>query len=335
MKYLVTGSAGFVGYHVSNALLEAGNEVVGIDSFTDYYDPALKRARSALLEAHPGYRAENFSILDADRLQDVVAEHAPRRAVHLAAQPGVRYSLENPRAYVETNIIGTLNLIEAIRHSPDGIDHLLVASTSSAYGANADLPYRETDRTAFPISTYAATKIGVEALTHSYAHLFKMPTTCFRFFTVYGPWGRPDMAPFIFTKAILEQKQIDVYGDGSSRRDYTFIDDLVGAVGRLADLPPEVSHTREQWDSSSPAAPWRAVNIGGGSSVSLMDFIGTLEDVTGMPALLSHTSTQPGDVRATQCDVTMLEALVGESPSTPLSVGLKQTVDWYKSHFTV
>lgn len=334
MKYLVTGAAGFVGYHLCSALLAEGHEVLGIDAFTDYYDPQLKRDRNSELEKHDRYSLEEFSILDGDRLAQVTAAFSPDRVAHLAAQPGVRYSLENPHAYVATNVVGTLNLLEAIRHAGGRLDHLLIASTSSVYGANASFPYREVDRTAFPISIYAATKSSIEALTHSYSHLFDIPTTCFRFFTVYGPWGRPDMAPLIFTRAVLAGDEIEIFGDGTSRRDYTFVGDLIDAVVRLADLAPTTTSSIESWDSRSPEAAWRTVNIGGGSSVSLETFISTLEEVIGTPARRHHVGTQPGDVRATESDVTLLRQVIGDSPSTPLKAGLTQTVDWYRSYFS-
>jgi len=335
VKYLITGAAGFVGFHSARALLDAGHEVLGIDNFSPYYDPNLKRARNALLEKSANYRLDEFSILDHERLSGALESFTPDRVLHLAAQPGVRYSLENPHAYVETNIVGTLNLLEAIRRSTPGLDHLLVASTSSTYGANVSFPFRETDRTAFPISIYAATKSSAEALTHSYSHLFDIPTTCFRFFTVYGPWGRPDMAPYIFTKAMLEGQEIEIFGDGTSRRDYTYVGDLVSAVLRLADVSPSCSGPDGPNDSDSPAARWRTVNIGGGTSVVLNDFIATLEEAVGKPAMRRNSGTQPGDVRATESDVSYLDSLIGEAPSTPLSVGLAETVAWYRDHFNI
>jgi UDP-glucuronate 4-epimerase len=311
MKFLITGSAGFIGFHLAARLLEEGHEVTGVDGLTAYYDVSLKQARHALLNAKPGFREEVLMLEDAAAIADLVKASSPEVVVHLAAQAGVRYSLENPRAYIESNLVGTFNLLEAVRDQ--NLRHLLIASTSSVYGDNPNLPFTESDRTAHPVSLYAATKGSGELISHSYSHLWAIPTTAFRFFTVYGPWGRPDMALFKFVDAILEDRPIDVFNDGDLERDFTYIDDLIEAVCRLIDRPPEPGRPVEG-DSLSPSAPWRVVNIGRGEPVKLMDFIAAAEQVLGRKAKLNFLPMQPGDVRRTFADSDLLDTLTGYRP---------------------
>ena len=329
MKAFVTGTAGFIGFHLASRLLEAGHDVVGYDGFTDYYDPTLKRARVAQLDSSPRFRQVEGRLEDASALDAAIRHAAPEVVFHLAAQAGVRYSLEHPQSYIQSNVVGTANLLEVLRRMPPR--HLLFASTSSIYGGNIKTPFSETDRTDAPASLYAATKKSGEALVHSYAHLFGIASTCVRFFTVYGPWGRPDMAPFKFTDAILKGDPIDVYGHGNMRRDFTFVDDLVAAMVRLADLPPQVGQPVEA-DSLSPIAPFRTVNIGGGQPVELMDFIAAIERAVGRKAVLNMMDMQQGDVVATEADTGLLRALVGELPQTSLEDGVRQFADWYRAY---
>lgn len=333
-RALVTGSAGFIGYHLCQRLLQDGYEVVGFDGLTDYYDVALKERRQAMLLQSPGFRAVN-ALLETDGvLQDQVAEAQPDIIVHLAAQAGVRYSIDNPRSYVDANLIGTFNLLEAVRATP--CKHLLIASTSSVFGANTEMPYAETHKADSQMSFYAATKKATEAMAHSYAHLYGMPTTMFRFFTVYGPWGRPDMALFKFTKAILNGDPIDVYNHGDMRRDFTYIDDLVSGIRLLVDAvpqrPAEASEIAEG-DSLSPVAPWRVVNIGNSEPVPLMDFIEAIEEATGQTAQKNFLPMQPGDVPATWADATLLRQLTGYAPKTELRDGVGRFVSWYRDHY--
>jgi UDP-glucuronate 4-epimerase len=330
MKAFVTGTAGFIGFHLASRLLEAGHEVVGFDGFTDYYDPALKRARVAQLEIHPRFRQVEGRLEDAPSLDSAIRHAVPEVVFHLAAQAGVRYSLEHPQSYIQSNVVGTTNLLEVLRRLPPR--HLIFASTSSIYGGNTKSPFSETDRTDAPASLYAATKKSGEALVHSYAHLFGIASTCVRFFTVYGPWGRPDMAPFKFTDAILKGSPIDVYGHGNMRRDFTYVDDLVAAMVRLADLPPQVGQPVEA-DSLSPIAPFRTVNIGGGQPVELMDFIRAIESAAGRKAILNMMDMQPGDVVATEADTTLLRNLVGAVPETDIGTGVARFVEWYRSYY--
>ena len=330
MRLLVTGSAGFIGFHLANRLLDEGHRVLGIDGLTPYYDVGLKRRRHAVLNEREGFSEQIFMLEDASRLAEVAEAFAPEVIVHLAAQAGVRYSVENPRAYIESNVVGTFNLLEASRGL--NIRHLLLASTSSVYGGNPRMPFRETDRTAFPLSLYAATKAAGEQLVHSYSHLWNLPTTAFRFFTVYGPWGRPDMALFKFVEAILAGRPIDVYNDGAMERDFTYVADLVEAIVRLIDVPPRQDHL-VGGDSLSPVAPWRVVNIGRGEPVSLMDFIRQIERALGLEARLNLMPMQAGDVARTFADATLLESLTGYRPTTSLAVGVPAFCEWYKSYY--
>ncbi len=331
---LVTGSAGFIGFHTSQRLLQAGVRVVGLDAMTDYYDVALKERRHAILKNAHGFTAVESRLEEPGLLTRLLDEHRPATVIHLAAQAGVRYSIEAPRTYVEANLIGTYELLEAARTVPPA--HLMLASTSSVYGANTAMPYREVDKADSQMSFYAATKKATEAMAHSYAHLYGLPLTMFRFFTVYGPWGRPDMALFKFVRAIEAGEAIDVYNRGDMRRDFTFVDDLVEGLMRLRDVPPPGVEGRgdvPDFDSLSPVAPFRIVNIGNSAPVPLMDFIRILEGVMGRKAELNLMEMQPGDVPATWADATLLEHLVGALPRTPLDEGVKRFVDWYRDHY--
>ena len=336
MRVLVTGAAGFIGYHLSELLLAEGHEVAGLDSHNDYYDPALKSAREARLAANPGYRGIRGRIEDPGLLTGLFAEYRPDAVVHLAAQAGVRYSIDNPRAYLEANLMGTFELLEAARaHRPA---HLLLASTSSVYGANTDMPYRETDKVDTQMSFYAATKKSNEAMAHSYAHLFDIPTTMFRFFTVYGPWGRPDMAPYLFTSAILAGRPIKVFNHGDMRRDFTYVHDLVRAIRLLIDAAPQRPASPAEivaGDSLSPVAPWRVVNIGNGDSVPLLDFIAAIEAASNRKAVMEMLPIQPGDVPATWADTALLRRLTGYAPQTSVRDGVRAYVDWFRDYYGI
>jgi UDP-glucuronate 4-epimerase len=324
----LTGAAGFIGFHLARRLLTAGWRVVGVDSLNDYYDVTLKEARRDILLGFEGFRFVHGKVEEPGLLRALMAEERPDTVVHLAAQAGVRYSIENPRAYVEANLLGTYELLEAARATPPA--HMLLASTSSVYGANTAMPYVETDKADTQMSFYAATKKANEAMAHSYAHLYGLPVTMFRFFTVYGPWGRPDMALFKFTRNILKGEPIDVYNRGEMRRDFTYVDDLVAAIGRLIDVVPGTGPAVEG-DSLSPVAPWRVVNIGNGAPVALMDFIRAIEAATGRQAVLNLMPMQAGDVPATWADGQLLRRLTGDQPHTEVSEGVARFVDWYRS----
>lgn len=333
-KALVTGAAGFIGYHLCQRLLAEGYEVVGLDALTDYYDVTLKERRQAMLLQTPGFRAVNARTEAEGVLQDLVAAERPDVIVHLAAQAGVRYSIDNPESYVESNLIGTFRLLEAVRATP--VDHLLMASTSSVYGANTEMPYAETHKADTQMSFYAATKKATETMGHSYAHLYDMPITMFRFFTVYGPWGRPDMAHFKFTKAILNGDPIDVYNHGEMRRDFTYIDDLVHGIRLLIDAVPERSDDPvPAGDSLSPVAPFRVVNIGNSEPVQLMAFIEAIEQAIGQKAERNYMEMQPGDVPATWADATLLQSLTGHRPETDVKTGVAKFVAWYREYYGV
>ena len=330
---LVTGSAGFIGFHAAKRWLEDGWRVVGVDAFSDYYDPKLKRDRAALLAASPEYVEIEGKIETPGLLADAMAEYQPEIVVHLAAQAGVRYSIEAPRTYVESNLQGTFELLEAARATPP--KHLLMASTSSVYGANTVMPYAETHKVDAQMSFYAATKKANEAMAHSYAHLYGLPVTMFRFFTVYGPWGRPDMALFKFVKAILQGDAIDVYNHGKMRRDFTYIDDLIEAVHRLAQAVPVTGEPVSEADSLSPVAPFRVVNIGKSKPDSLSDFITQIEAAVGQEARKRLMDMQPGDVPATWSDTSLLAALTDYTPGTELSQGIPEFVTWYRQYYGI
>ncbi|MFC7396685.1 NAD-dependent epimerase/dehydratase family protein [Chelatococcus sp. GCM10030263] len=335
MRYLVTGTAGFIGFHVARLLLAAGHEVLGIDGMTPYYDVALKRRRHAILLQSPTFAASEIMLEDETALRSIYEEFRPDIVIHLAAQAGVRYSLDNPRAYVDANLSGTFNLMELVReHAPK---HFLLASTSSVYGANTKMPFVESDRTDYPLTLYAATKKATEAMAHSYAHLWKTPTTAFRFFTVYGPWGRPDMALFKFTKGIIAGEPIDIYNNGEMDRDFTYIDDLAKAIVLLAEAVPEDPREREV-DAElglSPVAPFRVVNIGNGQPVKLLAFVEAIEKAVGRKAIRNYLPMQAGDVPSTFADTGLLERLTGFRPATPVEVGVARFVTWYRDYFGV
>ena len=331
MKILVTGCAGFIGMHTCERLLARGDEVVGIDNLNDYYDPALKQARLARLLDHPAFHFERLDIAEPGALDRVFAAHRPQRVVNLAAQAGVRYSLKNPQAYVTSNLTGFVNVLEACRHH--SVEHLVYASSSSVYGHNADLPFRVEQDVDHPVSLYAATKKSNELMAHCYSHLFRLPTTGLRLFTVYGPWGRPDMAPWLFTRAILDGKPIDVFNEGRMRRDFTYIDDIVEGVLRVIDhvATPEAGYDRRAPNAAVSDAPYRLYNIGNENPVQLLDFIAAIEDALGRKAVRNLLPMQPGDVEATFADVSALDDAVGFKPATPIESGVRRFVEWYRT----
>lgn len=332
MRFLITGTAGFIGFHVARRLLDGGHFVTGYDAMTPYYDVRLKQARHAILERSNGFRAHIAPLEDMAALEKAAIEAEPDVILHFAAQAGVRYSLENPRAYVDANLVGSFNVLEIARQLQPR--HLLLASTSSVYGANEKMPFVETDKADHPITLYAATKKAMEVMSHSYAHLWSLPTTCFRFFTVYGPWGRPDMALFKFVQGIEQGTPIDIYGNGDMRRDFTYIDDLVEAVIRLIDCVPEIGKpiaSDVAVDTLSPAAPWRLVNIAGGHTTGLLEFVDVIERCLGKPAIRNMMPMQKGDVPATYADYHLLEALTGFRPHTSVSEGVEAFVRWYQN----
>lgn len=331
---LVTGAAGFIGYHLSKRLIDEGWRVVGLDCISDYYDVSLKERRESMLLQHASYRSVHEKVETRNVLMDMFDEERPNVVIHLAAQAGVRHSIENPRAYLESNINGTFELLEAARAFPP--EHMLLASTSSAYGANEDMPYRETVKADHQMSFYAATKKSTENMAHSYAHLFDLPMTIFRFFTVYGPWGRPDMALFKFTEAILKGDAIDVYNNGDMSRDFTYIDDLVNGIRSLMDAIPEtlvVNRKQKMLDSKSPVAPFRVVNIGNSKPINLLDFITTIEQLTSKKAVKNLMPMQLGDVPATWADTSLLKELTGYEASTDLTTGVRNFVCWYRDYY--
>ncbi|MEL6706982.1 MAG: NAD-dependent epimerase/dehydratase family protein [Pseudomonadota bacterium] len=335
-KVLVTGSAGFIGYHLSQLLLDEGFEVVGYDGMTDYYDVRLKERRHQMLRQNEKFRAREGLLEDMDTLHAFAMEERPDVIVHLAAQAGVRYSLENPRAYVDANLVGAFNVMECARELE--VDHLLMASTSSVYGANEEMPFDEREKCDHQLTLYAATKKANEAMTHSYAHLWNLPTSMFRFFTVYGPWGRPDMALFKFTRGILEGTPIDIYNQGEMYRDFTYVKDLVRGLRLLIDTPPvrpESANDIVEYDSLSPAAPWRVVNIGNSDKVRLMDFVTAIEEECGREAIKNFMPMQKGDVPATWADATLLKELTGYAPQTDVRIGIRHFVAWYRDYYNV
>jgi UDP-glucuronate 4-epimerase len=333
MRCLVTGTAGFIGFHVARRLLADGHEVVGIDGMTPYYDVRLKERRHAMLAQHADFRAHQFMLEDVEALRGVFGNFAPEIVIHLAAQAGVRYSLENPRAYIDANVVGSFNILENCRVAEPR--HLLIASTSSVYGANTDFPFAETDKADHPVTLYAATKKSVETMAHSYAHLWSIPITMFRFFTVYGPWGRPDMALFKFTHNILTGEPIDIYNHGDMVRDFTYIDDLVEGIVRLIDAIPVTGQPVGETglDSLSPVAPHRIVNIGSAHPVTLMAFIEEIEAALGQKAQRNYMAFQPGDIHKTEASTALLEALVGYRPQTPVAMGIRAFIAWFRDYY--
>jgi UDP-glucuronate 4-epimerase len=333
MRILVTGAAGFIGSHLAQRLIDRGDEVLGYDDLNDYYDPALKEARLARLSPQPGFGFVRASLEDRAAMERVFAEFKPQRVVNLAAQAGVRYSLENPHAYIDSNIVGFMNILECCRHN--GVEHLVYASSSSVYGANRKLPFAVEDSVDHPVSMYAATKKANELMAHTYSHLFALPTTGLRFFTVYGPWGRPDMALFLFTRKILAGEPIDVFNHGRHTRDFTYIDDIVEGVVRTLDTVPgpDPAYDPLQPNPGSSSAPWRVYNIGNHQPVQLLRYIEVLEDCLGRKAEKRLLPLQPGDVPDTEADVEALKRDTGYSPSTPIETGVRNFVDWYRSFY--
>ena len=331
MRVLVTGTAGFIGFHLARLLLSEGHDVHGFDGITDYYDVNLKHKRHDILREFDGFSFTIGMLEDNQLIDDVFDEFQPNVVVHLAAQAGVRYSLENPRAYIDSNVIGTFNIMEASRRLK--INHLLMASTSSVYGANEDMPFGENQRADTQLTIYAATKKATESMGHAYAHLHKLPITMFRFFTVYGPWGRPDMALFKFTKGIIEGTPIDIYNNGEMFRDFTYVDDLVRGIERLIEANPAKINIRMENDSLSPVAPYRVVNIGNSDKVNLLDFIEAIEQELGKSAIRNYMPMQKGDVPATWADASLLEGLTSHAPATDFRLGVKRFVDWYRGYY--
>lgn len=332
MKFLVTGAAGFIGFHTCKRLLEAGHKVVGLDNMNDYYDVNLKQARLDLLQSSL-FSFHKVELADREGIARLFAEEKFNRVIHLAAQAGVRYSLENPHAYADSNLIGYLNILEGCRHHK--VEHLLYASSSSVYGLNRKMPFSTDDSVDHPVSLYAATKKANELMAHTYSHLYGIPTTGLRFFTVYGPWGRPDMALFKFTKAMLEGKSIDVYNYGKMKRDFTYVDDIVEAIVRVQDVIPQPNPewTVENGSPANSSAPYRVYNIGNSSPVELMDYITALEEALGMEAEKNMMPIQPGDVLETSADTKPLYDLVGFKPQTTVKEGVQNFVDWYKEYY--
>lgn len=335
MKILVTGCAGFIGMHVCERLLARGDEVVGIDNLNDYYDVSLKQARLARLTAQAGFRFARLDVAARGDIAALFAAERPQRVVHLAAQAGVRYSLQNPHAYIDSNLVGFTNILEGCRHG--GVDHLVYASSSSVYGGNERLPFSEHDNVDHPVSLYAATKKANELMAHTYSHLYGLPATGLRFFTVYGPWGRPDMALFLFTRAILENRPIDVYNHGRMQRDFTFVDDIVEGVLRVLDRPPaaDPAFDKQHPDPATSWAPWRVFNIGNHQPVALLSYIEALEAALGKVAEKNFLPLQPGDVPSTHADTTALAQATGFAPATPVAEGVRRFVAWYRAHYGV
>jgi UDP-glucuronate 4-epimerase len=334
-RVLVTGAAGFIGYHLCERLLEQGQDVCGLDNMNAYYDVTLKEARLARLRHYPDFRFERVELSDLAGMEAFFARCEPEVVVNLAAQAGVRYSLENPHVYVNSNVVGFVNLLECCRNH--AVQHLVFASSSSVYGANTHMPFSVQDRVDHPVSLYAATKKSNELMAHTYSHLFRLPVTGLRFFTVYGPWGRPDMAPFLFTKAILEERPIEVFNEGRMKRDFTYVDDIVEGVVRVMIRPPAPDPC---WNSDAPeantsSAPYRLYNIGNHQPVELMRFIRVIEECTGRKAKMNLRPAQPGDVLTTYADIADLTRDTGFQPSTTIEQGLRQFVSWYRDYYSV
>ena len=334
-KILVTGAAGFIGFHLTRKLLARGEEVIGIDNLNHYYDVTLKKARLAQLDGQNNFRFHKMDLADRQGMAALFTDIQPERVAHLAAQAGVRYSLKNPHAYVDSNLVGTMNVLEGCRHS--AVKHLVFASSSSVYGANRKKPFSVHDNVDHPVSLYAATKKSNELMAHCYSHLYGIPTTGLRFFTVYGPWGRPDMALFLFTKAILEGRTIDVFNYGKMRRDFTYIDDIIEGVIRVLDKTPEPNPNYSEFDSDpgTSSAPYKIYNIGNNKPVELMHFIEALEAALGKKASKNMLPMQPGDVPETYADIDDLEKDTGFKPNTPIEVGISRFIEWYRSYYKI
>ena len=331
MKVLLTGAAGFIGSELAHRLLSEGHDVCGVDCFTPYYDVQLKHDRVARLTPFPSFEMHPIRVEDDDAMKKVFHDFMPDIVVHLAAQAGVRYSLDHPREYIDANVVGSFNVIELSRQT--GAKHLVMASTSSAYGANQKFPFEETDAAPHPLTIYAATKLASELIAHSHSHLYGTPTTMLRFFSVYGPWGRPDMAFFLFTDKIFKGIPIDVFNHGDLLRDFTYVEDLVEAIRRLMDTPPEMGAPVSQNDSLSPVAPYRLGNIGNETPVRLMDYIEAIEDAIGRKAVKNMIGMQPGDVKQTYADASLLKALTGYVPTTDVRTGVTAFVKWYREYY--
>ena len=329
-RILVTGAAGFIGYHTCRKLLDRDDEVVGLDNMNNYYQVQLKHDRLKGLTDHERFKFVEMGLENRDGVASTVADGGFDSIIHLAAQAGVRYSLENPHAYVDSNLVGFMNILEASRHNKIG--HLSYASSSSVYGANKTKPFRVSDRVDHPVSLYAATKKANELMAHTYSHLFNLPTTGLRFFTVYGPWGRPDMALWLFTEAILKGKPINVFNHGKMRRDFTYVDDIVEGVIRVNDNVPKSNPSRDPLDDSTTAAPYKVYNIGNNQPVELLHMIETLEKCIGIPAVKNMMDIQPGDVEETFADIDALQQDVGFRPDTPIETGIERFVEWYKTY---
>lgn len=331
MKILVTGSAGFIGYHLSAKLLSRGDEVIGIDNLNDYYDVNLKKDRLALLTPNKNFHFHHQDVADRASMEKIFTMYQFDRVIHLAAQAGVRYSIENPHTYINSNIVGFINVLENCRHH--GVAHLSYASSSSVYGGNTKQPFAESDNVDNPISIYAASKKSNELMAHTYSHLFKIPTTGLRFFTVYGPWGRPDMAMFKFTKGIIDGTPIDIYNNGEMHRDFTYIDDIIEGVIRINDKINHASDDHNNKNSESNSAPYRIYNIGNNSSVKLIDFIKAIEQSVGKKAIMNMMPIQPGDMQSTYADVSALEHDIGYAPKTQIAEGVEKFTIWYQSYY--
>ena len=330
MKYLVTGAAGFIGNFVAERLCDLGHEVVGLDNLNDYYDPALKHARLERIKHLTQFRFVKMDLADRDGIANLFKDEKFDRVIHLAAQAGVRYSIENPMAYIDSNLVGTATILEGCRHNK--VEHLVYASSSSVYGMNEKMPFSTDDAVDHPVSLYAATKKSNELMAHSYSHLYDLPTTGLRFFTVYGPWGRPDMAPYLFTDAILNDREIKVFNNGKMKRDFTYIDDIVEGIIRIQDVVPVRNVNNTNTSPESSKAPYRVFNIGNNEPIALMTFIESIEKAAGKVAEKNYMPMQAGDVPATYADINSLNAEVGFKPNTNIEFGMRKFVDWYRSY---